>query len=176
MQPARRPATGHADYDPIEGAEPWEGSSDPAQEAWVLMRAVTHPPALLADHAKLAADMHISHGALRALRQLIGSGTLPMSRLAMQMNVDGSYVTGIVDTLEAAGLAERRPNLHDRRVKVVALTPKGRRVAQRARRLVVTPPPTFSALDDAEMATLVGLLRKLRAAEPPRPFASPQPD
>ena len=166
MQPGRRPASGHADYDPIEGAGPEGAAPDPAQEAWLAMRALTHPPTLLAEHAELAAELGVSHGALRALRQLVGSGTLPMSRLAAQMNVDNSYVTGIVDGLEKAGLAERRPAADDRRVKVVALTARGRKAAQRALVMVVTPPPTFSSLDPAEMDTLVSLLRKLRAADP----------
>lgn len=165
---------GQADYDPVEEESWGDECRDPAQQAWLMMRAVTHPPALLEESANLAAEMGISHSAVRALRQLAGAGTLPMSRLAAHLNVDSSYVTGLVDTLEKAGLAERQVDTHDRRVKVVALTPKGKKVAKRARAMLIVPPPGFAALDPDEIETLAGLLRKLRDADPAPPRSLPE--
>lgn len=141
--------------------------SEPAEEAWIHMRAITHPPRLLGASEELARELGVSQGAVRALRQLVGAGTMPMSRLAGQLHCDGSYVTGLIDVLEDAGLAERQHDAHDRRVKVVALTDKGRKVALRARALLITPPESFSVLSAAELKTLLGLLRKVRAAETP---------
>ena len=56
---------------------------------------------------------------------------LPMSALAGALQCDNSNVTGIVDRLEAAGLAERRAAERDRRVKTVVLTPHGEAVSGR---------------------------------------------
>src|SRR4051812_33730301 len=49
---------------------------------------------------------------------------LPMSVLADHLMCDASNVTGIVDKLEARGLA-RRGQAEDRRVKVLTLTAEG---------------------------------------------------
>ena len=51
-----------------------------------------------------------------ALGHLDADEPLPMSALAGALQCDNSNVTGIVDRLEAAGLAERRPAERDRRV------------------------------------------------------------
>ena len=128
------------------------------------MREITHPPQMLAAAAALARELGVTHAALRALRPLAGSETTTMSGLAAQLRCDGSYVTGLVDALEEAGLAERRSDAHDRRVKVVALTPKGREAARRARAVVLTPPESFSVLSRGELAQLVGLLQKIGSA------------
>ena len=50
---------------------------------------------------------------------------LPMSRLADTLSCDASNVTGLVDRLESRGLVRRQPSSHDRRVKVLQLTPTG---------------------------------------------------
>ena len=43
-------------------------------------------------------------------------------RARARAQCDNSNVTGIADRLEAAGLVERRPAEHDRRVKTLVLT------------------------------------------------------
>ena len=53
-----------------------------------------------------------------------------MSSLAGKLFCDDSNVTGIVDRLEARGLIERRPAEHDRRVKLLGLTPEGERACR----------------------------------------------
>ncbi|MGH8979502.1 MAG: MarR family winged helix-turn-helix transcriptional regulator [Acidimicrobiales bacterium] len=141
------------------------GPDGPAQEAWLQMREITHPPAMLAAGGKLAEELGVTHGAIRALRPLASAGPMTMSGLAAHLRCDGSYVTGLIDTLEAAGLAERQNDASDRRVKVVVLTDRGREVASRACAVVFTPPDAFSALSARELDQLVRLLRKIRAAE-----------
>ncbi len=130
------------------------------------MREITHPPRMLHEGAELARELGVTHGAIRALRLLAGAGTTTMSGLATQLRCDGSYVTGLIDVLEEAGLAERRSDPHDRRVKVVGLTDKGREAARRACALIFTPPASFSVLSGAELDQLVRLLDKIRSAAP----------
>lgn len=167
--PPRAIRTGRRPAEDIEGYEVLDAGvldecADPAQEAWIQMREITHPPKMLEAGGRLAQELGVTHGAIRALRPLSRAGTVTMSRLAALLRCDGSYVTALVDSLEDAGLAERRSDARDRRVKVVALTDKGRQVAQRACDVVLTPPPCFSALSDDEVVQLVGLLRKIRSA------------
>lgn len=167
---AVRARTGRRTAEDIEGYEVAVAGvvdySGPAQEAWIQMREITHPPGMLEAGGRLAEELGVSHGAIRALRPLASAGPMTMSGLAAQLRCDGSYVTCLVDALEGAGLAERRSDARDRRVKVVALTDKGQEVAQRACAMVFTPPESFSALSARELEQLVSLLRKIRSAEP----------
>ena len=49
--------------------------------------------------------------------------------LAESMSLDGSSVVRLLDNLEAAGLVRRREGEHDRRAKIIVLTPRGRAIA-----------------------------------------------
>src|ERR687898_1239555 len=60
-----------------------------------------------------------------AIQQEIGSA----------MGIDPSTMVSLIDQLEAAGLAKRRPHPTDRRAREVAITPKGRRLLERGRRM-----------------------------------------
>lgn len=50
---------------------------------------------------------------------------IPVSRLAENLNLDGSTVTRNVDTLERAGLVVREPSTSDRRITLLRLTEEG---------------------------------------------------
>ena len=67
----------------------------------------------------------LAPGGLKALLQLSPDQPTPMRDLAEFFRCDPSYVTSLVDGLEAAGLAERRSHPTDRRVKMVALSRSG---------------------------------------------------
>ena len=41
------------------------------------------------------------------------------------MGIDPSTMVSLIDQLETAGLAERRPHPTDRRARAIAITPKG---------------------------------------------------
>ena len=132
----------------------------PAEEAWALFWRIfsTDKPRRMAVFSELG----LSFQQAMALSHLEPLEPLPMSALATALQCDNSNVTGIVDRLEAAGLAERRPSERDRRVKAVALTPHGEAVKAEVRRRAGTPPPEIASLS-AEDATLLRdvLLRAL---------------
>ena len=101
--------------------------------------------------------------ALNSLRQDEGR---PMRSLADEWRCDASNATWIVDRLEGAGLAVRRDEPNDRRVKRVVLTAKGARVKNDVRDAFYTAPPELLALDSTELAALERLLDRLtRSAE-----------
>jgi DNA-binding MarR family transcriptional regulator len=99
--------------------------------------------------------------ALIALR----SAPRAMRDLATTLGIDAPYTTVIVDDLEARGLVTRGPHPDDRRAKLVALTAAGRTLAQRAERLVATPPASLRTLSDADLRELHRITRGLLDAE-----------
>jgi DNA-binding MarR family transcriptional regulator len=85
-----------------------------------------------------------------------------MRTLADSWECDPSNATWIVDRLEKLGLAERRAVPHDRRVKLVALTRKGKRTRSALMREFHRPPDELAALDVEDLETLERILSKLR--------------
>jgi DNA-binding MarR family transcriptional regulator len=61
------------------------------------------------------------------LRTLDRLGTTSVNGLADELHLDPSTITRQADSLEAAGLVERRPDPEDRRCVSVRVTPAGRR-------------------------------------------------
>lgn len=102
-----------------------------------------------------------------AMHRLDESGELTMSDLAAEMACDASNATGIIDRLAARGLVERRPAAHDRRAKVVRLTPAGARLHKKIReRMFGAAPPPIASLSAADQRALRDiLLRALANAE-----------
>ena len=92
---------------------------------------------------------------------VLADGPVRMRNLADHMMCDASYITSIVDRLEEAGLAERRLNPTDRRVKEVALTARGRRVAQSLRATMTAPPTQFARLSKNERAQLAAVIERM---------------
>ncbi len=86
----------------------------------------------------------------------------PMRVLAEHLDCDASNVTGIADRLRARDLVEARPG-SDRRVKLLALTRRGRRLRQTIQRQLAEQTPTMTRLSPSERAQLVGLLQKVTA-------------
>ena len=98
------------------------------------------------------------HGhALISLRH----GPVRMRDMAEMMACDASYVTAVADRLDELGLAERRNAADDRRVRELALTPKGVRVAQQLDDVFTAPPEALHSLSAADRATLLRIMRKI---------------
>jgi DNA-binding MarR family transcriptional regulator len=137
--------------------------SPAAEEAWTLFWRIfsADKPRRMAVFSELG----LSFQQAMALGHLEADEPLPMSALAVALQCDNSNVTGIVDRLEAAGLAERRPAERDRRVKTVALTPHGEAVKAEVQRRAGTPPPPIAALSDDDAAILRDVLRRALDAE-----------
>jgi DNA-binding MarR family transcriptional regulator len=84
-----------------------------------------------------------------------------MRALADRWVCDASNATWIVDRLEERGLAERRADPSDRRVKLVVLTPSGVEARRRLQDLMFEPPPELLALDRSDLEALRDALAKL---------------
>jgi DNA-binding MarR family transcriptional regulator len=93
--------------------------------------------------------------------------------LGSAMGVDPSTMVSLIDELETAGLAERRPRPTDRRAREVVITPKGRRLLERARRMASqVEDEVLGGLNAAERRQLLTLLRRALSSAPPQPLWS----
>ena len=81
-----------------------------------------------------------------ALRILDPEQPVPMGTLAEALACDASNVTGIVDKLELRGLIARQVDGHDRRIKVLAVTERGRDLRERLSARTMEPPAAVAAL------------------------------
>ncbi|WP_051858248.1 MarR family winged helix-turn-helix transcriptional regulator [Streptomyces cellulosae] len=111
-----------------------------------------------------AAAGHALTGAQARLLSLLAREPLPMRKLAQKLKCEPSNVTGIVDRLESRGLAERRPDPADRRVKLAAATDEGRRIAKGLRESLRFAREPLAGLEEEERLALRGLLRRMLAA------------
>ena len=109
----------------------------------------------------LHAELDLSPVQCHVLHLIEPDRPLPMSRLAETLSCDASNITGLVDRLESRGLVRRQPASHDRRVRVLQLTPTGARLrAQLLRRMTGGSLP-LSRLSLDQHRTLVKILEVL---------------
>lgn len=106
------------------------------------------------------------HGLTSMQAKLLGQlvRPLPMRELAALLGCDASNVTGIVDRLEAQGLARREADPRDRRVKRVIATPQGAETIRRVRADMHAMHRALDTLDDGERAALHRLVERMRPA------------
>lgn len=127
---------------------------------WLLFELVNRlKPRLLE-----VAEMHNATLQQLHIVSLLGDGPpQSMSWFANHLYCDASNVTGIVDRLYAQGIVVRRESEKDRRIKMIALTPKGRELRQTLM-TAFADEAAFAALTPAEKQEFTRLLLKLRAA------------
>lgn len=121
---------------------------------------------VMRDHLNpLFAEAGLQPGEFDVLATLRRSGEpcmLSPTALYQALMKSSGGMTARLDRLEQAGLVERRPDPHDRRGKLIALTAAGRRVIDETiGRHVANEEKLLSVLTPAEQETLNALLRKL---------------
>jgi len=129
-----------------------------ACEAWellfdLLMRQRTRLP-------QVAAEFELSEPQCHVLRLVEPGAGVPMRTLVERLGCDASNVTGIVDRLEARRLVERTTCLHDRRVRMVRLTPRGAQMRARMVARMSEPPEHIAGLPADDLAALCAILRR----------------
>lgn len=147
----------------LKAAERYPSSDSTANEAFLYLQRTTDM--LVEEIDRTLARHKISHGRFIVMillnRSMGESSTL--ATLARESGVTPATMTGVIDTLEKEGLAERKEDIRDRRFIHVSLTNLGRS------RLNAMLPDCFqcvsrlmSPLDRSERQELVRLLRKLQ--------------
>jgi DNA-binding MarR family transcriptional regulator len=93
------------------------------------------------------------------------SGSMRSSELAARAGVSRATVTGLLDTLEKAGLLARASDERDRRASCVRVTDKGRTLLRKVQPLFIRwTENILSALTARERTRLVALLHKTQRA------------
>ncbi|GAA2745064.1 MarR family transcriptional regulator [Terrabacter aerolatus] len=89
-------------------------------------------------------------------------GSLPMKVIGSRLQVHPTSVTNAVDRLEDADLVTRSTHPEDRRAMLVALTPAGRELAERATTALNTEVFEQPDLGAEDVRSLVDVLTRLR--------------
>ena len=129
-----------------------------AREAWSLLIELWRGQRPRWRDAAAAVDLR--PGQAQLLRLLDESEPVPMQRLASVMRCDPSNVTGLANRLEERGLVERRDDPSDRRVKGLALTPKGVRMRDEFMERLMEPPEEIASLPAEDQRALRDALLK----------------
>lgn len=91
------------------------------------------------------------------------------AEIADALCYDRSYLVGVLDELEQAGMIERRRDLVDRRRHVVTMTPAGKKQLGKLRLLHERiDEDVFAVLSAAERTQLETLLARVAASQDPR--------
>jgi DNA-binding MarR family transcriptional regulator len=116
-----------------------------------------------AHYPRVYGQLGIGKPALVSLAVLTAEGPLRQARLAERTGIDRATLVGVLNELEAQGLARRDPDPTDRRAHAVSATAAGRRLLVRAARLEADD-DFFDVLTPAERGTLDALLARVIAA------------
>src|ERR1700722_12659543 len=103
----------------------------------------------------------------RVLEALLHKGPLPVNVIGPKVNLTPGSISVAVDRLLAKGLVSRAESTQDRRVRIVALTPRGKSIiAPIYRAHVATMEKVFAGLSSEEMRQLEQQLKRIgRQAE-----------
>ena len=133
----------------------------------LVEQAYTFSAAIGRWSATILAELELTEALGDVLWQLGAVGdAVPMRDLADRLHCDPSNVTFLADRLEERGLIERRPDLSDRRVKLLALTTAGLAVRTRIVQAAATRSP-LARLSPADQQRLCRLLDKCLQPESP---------
>jgi MarR family transcriptional regulator, 2-MHQ and catechol-resistance regulon repressor len=103
----------------------------------------------------------------RVLEMLLHKGSLPVNTIGPKVNLTPGSISVAVDRLYAKGLVSRVEGAEDRRIRIVALTPSGKKLISPVfRKHAADIGEVFSELSLNELQELERLLKKVgRRAE-----------
>jgi DNA-binding MarR family transcriptional regulator len=129
-----------------------------AQEAWGLMGKLFWE--MRPRMVRVAGEFGLTPPQLFALRTLDPDAPVPMRALAVALHCDSSNVTGLVDGLAAQGLVQRREAEHDRRVRMLVVTERGKEVRGRLIEVMSEVPQALASLSEDDQRVLRDVLRR----------------
>jgi DNA-binding MarR family transcriptional regulator len=153
--------------DPVEEARRqwvehgWAPAADGMAAVTSIMRA---QQILLARTDEALRPLGLTFARYEVLMLLLFSRrkALPMKTVGSRLQVHPTSVTNAVSRLEQDGLVARGPHPRDGRAVLVTLTPKGRRLAERATSLLNASVFADPGVSGRRVETLVRVLRDLR--------------
>jgi MarR family transcriptional regulator, 2-MHQ and catechol-resistance regulon repressor len=88
--------------------------------------------AILAQSEESRKNLDLGDSDFRVLEVLLHKGPLPVNVIGEKVELTTGSITTAVDRMEAKWLVVRKNHPADRRVRIVELTPKGRRLIEKA--------------------------------------------
>jgi len=133
-------------------------SRSPVEEAWALMGQLYWDmrPRMI----RFATEFGLTPPQLFALKALDPNEPVPMRALATALHCDSSNVTGLVDGLAAQNLVERREAEHDRRVRMLVVTDRGKEVRARLLEVISEVPGPLKTLAEDDQRVLRDVLKR----------------
>lgn len=144
----------------IPGAPGGQEWPNPSQRILHSIRRITRAVDLYSK--KLVLDFGITAPQLMVLDEIVAKGAMMVRSVAAEIHLSASTLVGIVDRLEAKGLAHRERTAPDRRKVLVVPTEAGRSLVARApSALQGTLAEALKHLPHAEQMTIAMSLEKV---------------
>ena len=115
--------------------------------------------------AAILRPLGLTFARYQVLGMLRWTGPVTLGAVGHNLWITPATVTSAVDRLEKAGLSRRAAHPTDARATLVEITPKGRRLFDRAVDRLNAELFDTVELSEDELDLLVGLIGKIRAAE-----------
>jgi len=120
---------------------------------------------LIALELPVLAAHEVSMWGYSVLTALDDTPVRTQAALAEAIGADKSRIIGTLDELQKAGLIERTPDPDDRRVRLLSITPEGRRVRRAVRRgIQIKEIQVLESLPVPDRKTFIRLLQQLHAS------------
>ena len=127
---------------------------------WLVLMKAFH--AISAHATATLAETGLGDSDFRVLEALLHKGPLPVNTIGPKVHLTAGSISVAVDRLHAKGLVSRVESSEDRRVRVVALTAKGRALITRVFREHADAIERVAAtLSEKERARLTEGLKKI---------------
>jgi DNA-binding MarR family transcriptional regulator len=155
-------------YDPVEASrQRWieQGWSDTAAGMAAVVSVMRAEQIFLNRASAVLRPLGLTFARYQVLGMLRWAGPLTLGAVGHRLWITPATVTNAIDRLEAAGLSRRTSHPTDARATLVEITPKGRRLFDRAVGLLNGELFGTVGLDPRELDQLVALIGKIRAAE-----------
>jgi DNA-binding MarR family transcriptional regulator len=156
-------------FDPIaEARRQWEvhWGAKPAPAMAAVTSIMRSQQILLSGLNELLQPFELTFPRYEVLMLLYLSrrGSLPLGKIGERLQVHRTSVTGLVDRLEAQGLARRLAHESDRRKTLAEITDAGRETAERATAILNRSRFAVPGASDDALDRLVTLIDELRLA------------
>jgi DNA-binding MarR family transcriptional regulator len=155
-------------YDPVEASrERWveQGWADTASGMAAVVSVMRAEQIFLNRAAATLRPLDLTFARYQVLGMLRWTGPMTLGSVGHNLWITPATVTSAVDRLEKAELCRRVAHPDDARATLVEITPKGRRLFDRAVERLNDEVFGTVGLSDQELDQLIGLVRKIRATE-----------
>ncbi len=157
-------------FDPIaEARRHWREryGDEPARPMAAVTSIMRTQQILLARLGELLRPLGLTFPRYETLMVLVFSrtGALPVGKMGERLQVHRTSMTHMADRLEQSGLVTRLSHEQDRRSTLIAITPAGRELAERATLILNAAGFAMDPLGDASLDTITDVLSAIRRHE-----------